>query len=74
MLPRVEGAQVGSSVVQAGLGLLGSSEVFPDHGPNLRHPASHLLNVLDDGAVGGRMALPGGPGDVEQPCRSSALK
>ena len=65
---------MGSSVVHEGLSLLGSSEVLPDHRPNLRHPAPNLLYVLDDGAMGDRLALPGVPSDVEQSSRSSAIE
>ena len=65
LVARVEGAHLGSPIVHPGLCLLGSSEVFPDQGLDLCHPASHLLHVFDDSAVWGGLILPGVPGDVE---------
>ena len=51
-LPRMEGSQLGSPVVDPRLDLLGLPEVFSDDGPHLGHVAPHLLYMVQGGAVG----------------------
>ena len=67
-------AQLGTPVVDPGLGLLRLSEVVPDDGPDLGHAVPHLLHVVHHGAMGGWPTLPRLLGKVEESPWSSPIQ
>ena len=48
----MEDAQLGSPIVDPGLGLLGPPEVVPNNGPHLSHAVLYVLHVVQRGAMG----------------------
>ena len=73
-VPWLKGPQLGSTVVDPRLGLLGSLEVPPDDGPHPGHAVTYLLHVIHGGAVGGRLALPGLLCDIQDPAGSPPVQ
>ncbi|KAK0137942.1 hypothetical protein N1851_025818 [Merluccius polli] len=72
-LPGLEDAQLGKTVVDPSLGLLGLLEVSPGNRPGLRQAIPHLFHMVHQGAMWGGLALPSVLGKVEESSQFPAI-